>query len=278
MAESTKGVPARLCPEMHDIPVSDIHIKENIRKDYDGVNELAANIRQYGLQQPITVYYLQGEGYIVKMGHRRFLACQKLCAEEPGIFNNIRCIVSDPNNTVMMQLIENVQRQNLSQKELYEALVSLRDQNMTLKQIADVMGKTEKTIKNLFVGINELTAGRELLNFLDSPAGGTIEDIAETKGIPDKQARLDLLRQRQTGAITRAGLRRKARELKQAPDTGADNRDTLLVSTSSDKIIITEKTTSSGVLMGKFRKMASKLIRYLQADDCPYKVIVEQEK
>jgi hypothetical protein len=42
-----------------------------------------------------------------------------------------------------------------------------------------------------------------------------MEDIAETKGIPDKMARLDLLEQRRNGEITRAEIRHKAKTLKE---------------------------------------------------------------
>jgi hypothetical protein len=46
-------------------------------------------------------------------------------------------------------------------------------------------------------------------------AGVTIEDIIETKGIPDKEARLDLLGQRGNGTINRAELRKKTKALKE---------------------------------------------------------------
>ena len=54
-----------------DIPVGDISIKGNVRGEYTGIEELAASIRQHGLLQPITVY-AEGEGFIVKTGHRRY--------------------------------------------------------------------------------------------------------------------------------------------------------------------------------------------------------------
>jgi ParB family chromosome partitioning protein len=158
------------------------------------------------LLQPITVYGVGCEGYFVKTGHRRYLAYQKLNAEEPERFNTILCMVSDAHNIEVIQIIENLQRRDLSAIELYHALSSLRDQGLTLKQIADVTGKSEKSIKNLFVGINETETNTSLKEFLDSPAGGTIDDEA---------ARLDLLNQRASGQISRAELRRKTNELKQ---------------------------------------------------------------
>lgn len=37
-----------------DIPLGDIQIRENVRKEYKDIEELAESIRQHGLLQPIT--------------------------------------------------------------------------------------------------------------------------------------------------------------------------------------------------------------------------------
>jgi ParB family chromosome partitioning protein len=196
-----------------DIPLGDISIKGNVRAKYTNLDELAASIRQHGLLQPITVY-ADEDSFIVKTGHRRYLACKTLYEEEPEKFHHIRCLISGADDTAIIQLVENVQRVDLSQIDLFNALKELKAQGMTLKQIAEVMGKTEKYVKNLFVGINEITGDKELQAFIDSPAGGTIQDVTETKGISNKQERLDLLEQRKNGTINRADLRKKVRELK----------------------------------------------------------------
>ena len=196
-----------------DIPIGDISVKGNVRTEYSGLEELSASIKQYGLLQPITVY-AEGGGFTVKAGHRRYMAYKMLYKQEPERFHSIRCIVSDAYNTVVIQLIENVQRVDLSQIDLFNALSSLREQGMTLRQIADVMGKSEGYIKNLFVGINEIGRNEELQAYIGSHAGVTIQDIAETSTIPDKQERLNLLEERKRETISRSDLRQRARELK----------------------------------------------------------------
>jgi ParB family chromosome partitioning protein len=195
-----------------DIPIGDIAIKGNIRSDYTDIEGLAASIRQHGLLQPITVY-ADEDSFIVKTGHRRYLACKTLYEEEPNRFHHIRCVISDANNTAIIQLVENVQRVDLSQIDLFNALASLREQGMTLRQIAEVMGKTEGYIKSLFVGVNEISKDENLTDLLGD-AGITIRDIAETTGIKDKQERLNLLEQRKNRTINRADLRKKVKELK----------------------------------------------------------------
>jgi ParB family chromosome partitioning protein len=196
-----------------DIPLGDIKICDNVRKSYSGIEELSTSIRQYGLLQPITVYP-EGDYFVVKTGHRRFMAFQKLYVVEPERFHSIRCILSTSENLATIQLVENVQREELSQIDLYNALSNLRENGMTLKQIAEVMGKTEKVIKNLFVGINEIDGDNSLKEFIDSPAGGTINDVAETKCVKNKDDRLKLLEKRKRGEISRAGLRKEIKALK----------------------------------------------------------------
>jgi Ca2+-binding EF-hand superfamily protein len=103
---------------------------------------------------------------------------------------------------------------DLSQTDLFNALSSLREQGMTLRQIAEVMGKTEGYIKNLFVGINEISRNEELQELIGSHAGVTIQDVVETNAIPNKQDRLNLLEEKKKGTIKRSDLRKKVKELK----------------------------------------------------------------
>jgi ParB family chromosome partitioning protein len=198
---------------IRDILVGDITIKENVRTDYNDIEGLKESIRQHGLIQPVTVYR-EGGVYILKTGHRRYMAYQLLYKEAPDQFHSLRCLISNADNIIIVQLIENVQREDLSPIDLYNALSVLRDQGMTLKQIADLMGKDEGYIKKTFVGVNEISRDAELKNAIGY-AGVTIEDIIETKGIPDKEARLDLLGQRGKGKINRAELRKKTKALKE---------------------------------------------------------------
>jgi ParB family chromosome partitioning protein len=198
---------------IRDIPIGDIEIRRNIRQEYTDIEGLKESIQQHGLLQPITVYR-EDDTYIVKTGHRRYKAFQLLSKEEPDIFHSIRCIVSNADNVAVIQLVENVQRVELSQRELYEALSTLREQRLTLKQIAELMGKSEGYIKNLFIGINEISRDQNLKELI-SHAGVTIQDIVETKGVAGDQKRLDLLNARKSGEINRDELRKKAKECKE---------------------------------------------------------------
>jgi ParB family chromosome partitioning protein len=195
-----------------DIPIGDIVIRENVRKDYTGIGELADSIRQHGLLQPITVY-ADGDQFIVKTGHRRFMACQLLYQSEPERFHSIRSIISNAENIAVIQLVENVQREDLSQIDLCNALSALREHGMSHREIALAMGKTEGYIRNLFVSIKEVNNNLQLENLI-CHAGVTLQDVAETKSIPEYSERLELLEKRGNGSLNRAEMREKIKALK----------------------------------------------------------------
>ncbi|MDR2534781.1 MAG: ParB N-terminal domain-containing protein [Treponema sp.] len=196
-----------------DIPIEKISIKKNIRKEYEDIDALKVSIQQYGLLQPIMVYRNSEDSYTIKTGHRRFLAYQSLYHDAPDTFNSIRCIVSDDQNISIVQLIENLQRSDISQQDLFHALVSLKEQGCSLKQIGEIMGQSENSVKVIFTGINEIKQDPHLQAYIESP-GGTIRDVVDTKGIPNRIERLDLLEQRKAGVLTRAEMRQKTRSLK----------------------------------------------------------------
>jgi ParB family chromosome partitioning protein len=206
--------------KVREIPIGDIRMKANVRTEYIDIEELAESIRLYGLLQPFTVYR-DGEGYAVKTGHRRFLACQQLADKYPDRFTNIPCIISDEDNAAIVQLVENIQRTDLTGAEMSDALTKLKNQGLSHKQIAEFLGKQEGYVKNLFMGVNAVNKSEKLKEAI-SHAGMTLEDINATKQVPDEQQRLALLEQRKEGNITRKEMYQKAQELK---DTGPSLSD-----------------------------------------------------
>lgn len=65
------------------VKLDDIEVKYNPRKLFNGIDELAKNIKELGLLQPLTVASKEGNGkYILLDGQRRFQALQKLKQKE----------------------------------------------------------------------------------------------------------------------------------------------------------------------------------------------------
>jgi len=196
-----------------DIPIGEIQIKDNIRKEYTDLDELQASIREFGLIQPITVYK-EGDVYFVKTGHRRFMAYKELYKKDRDRFHSIRCIITDNDNIVEIQLVENLLRVDISQLDFAYALNALKEKGMTHKEIANVLGKSEGHIKNLFMGINEINKYPALKDLI-SQFKVTIQEIADTKGIKNMQDRLDILKKRGNKEITLTKMKEAVKAIKE---------------------------------------------------------------
>lgn len=95
---------------------------DGVRDDPGDVSGLAATIAEQGLLQPLGVMPSGGGRYRVVYGNRRRAAAVQLGLEK------VPCILLDPDDptTLLQQLTENVQRQNLNDIEQARAFARLR--------------------------------------------------------------------------------------------------------------------------------------------------------
>ena len=86
----------------------------------DGLRELAASIRAYGILQPLTVRRIQ-QGYELVAGERRLRAARMAGLRE------VPCLVAqvDEEDSALLALIENLQRRDLDCWEEAEAIARL---------------------------------------------------------------------------------------------------------------------------------------------------------
>jgi len=197
---------------VRDIPIGEIVVRQNVREnDGTDIDELKASIRSVGLLQPITVYK-DGDGYVCVIGHRRLRAYKELYQEEPNKYHSIKAIVTDNANVIVRQLIENVQRSDLKQIELYKALKELKSQGLNYKQIAQVIGKSEGYIKNLFSGIKEVEATKEHIELIESDAV-SLADFAEVRRVKDANKKRALIKARAEGKLSQKQLRTVAKKV-----------------------------------------------------------------
>jgi ParB/RepB/Spo0J family partition protein len=120
----------------------------NERRQFTGLNELAASIRQFGIVEPLTVMPHEGDTYRIITGHRRFRA-----AKLAGL-SSVEVIIRDAEEervTRLKSLVSNVQRQDLNPVDLAEALQSRLDDDASLTQrkLANVIGKDEQWISSM---------------------------------------------------------------------------------------------------------------------------------
>lgn len=109
------------------------------------IEELAESIREHGLLQPIVVRPIEENMYEIIAGERRFRALQMNQMTEAEVL--VRQL--DDEETAVVALIENIQRENLSaveEAEAYKKLLAF--EGITQAELAKSVGKSQSFIAN----------------------------------------------------------------------------------------------------------------------------------
>jgi ParB family chromosome partitioning protein len=131
-----------------EIPLSEIApnpAQPRTHFDEAQLNELAESIKSIGLIQPITVRCLAPQSYQIIAGERRYRASQM--AGQTAIPAYVR--EADDNQTLLMALVENVQREDLDAIEIalsYQRLMTELD--LTQEEVSDKVGKSRSAVTN----------------------------------------------------------------------------------------------------------------------------------
>lgn len=113
--------------------------------DSSKIIELAESIDEHGLLQPIVVRPIEENMYEIIAGERRFRALQSLHKSQADVI--IRHINDE--ETAVVALIENIQRENLSAVEEAEAYKKLLEiGGTTQSELAKSLGKSQSFIAN----------------------------------------------------------------------------------------------------------------------------------
>lgn len=135
--------------ELRNIKLEEIHPDPQQPRqmfDQEALAELAASIREHGIIQPLVVAPIQGGGYRIVAGERRYRAAKDAGLDKvPAI---VRTLTDQ--HKLELSLIENLQRRDLTAIETATAYAKLRDQfNLSLEQIGErVGGKSASAISN----------------------------------------------------------------------------------------------------------------------------------
>jgi len=110
------------------------------------IAELATSIKEQGLLQPIVVRKISGQKYQIISGERRFRALKHLSWQDAPVI--IRDDVDDK-KMLELALVENIQRENLSDIETALSLKKLVDEyGYTHEQLSERFGKSRTLITN----------------------------------------------------------------------------------------------------------------------------------
>ncbi len=202
--------------ELLHLPVEAVHPnprQPRRRFEPEATTGLAASIRHQGVLQPVVVRARPDGGYELIAGERRWRA-----AREAGV-PTIPAVVrdADDRDALLLGLVENVARENLSPVEEARAYAALIDEfELSLGDVAERVGRSKPSVSNR---LRLLELPEEVLWML--ARGELTEGHARAVlALPDDDARRRLAKR-----IARDGMTVRAAE-KAAQDGGARRRRT----------------------------------------------------
>jgi ParB family chromosome partitioning protein len=203
--------------ELLHLPVEAVHPnprQPRRRFEPEATSGLAASIRHQGVLQPVVVRPRPDGGYELIAGERRWRAAREAGVPTiPAVVRN-----ADDRDTLLLGLVENVARENLSPVEEARAYASLIDEfELSLGEVAERVGRSKPSVSNR---VRLLELPEDVLWML--ARGDLTEGHARAVlALPDDDARRRLARK-----ITQDGLTVRAAE-KAARDGGARRRRTV---------------------------------------------------
>ena len=134
--------------ELAELPVDQIHPnprQPRRRFEPDAASGLASSIRTQGLLQPVVVRPRAAGGWELIAGERRWRAAKEAgLGTLPALVRN-----ADDRDTLLLSLVENVAREQLSPVEEARAYALLIDEfDLSLGDVAERVGKAKPTISN----------------------------------------------------------------------------------------------------------------------------------
>ena len=134
--------------ELLHLPVESVHAnprQPRRRFEPEATSGLAASIRHQGVLQPVVVRPRPAGGYELVAGERRWRAARE--AGVPTIPAVVRDV--DDRDTLLLGLVENVARENLSPVEEARAYALLMDEfELSLGDVAERVGRSKPSVSN----------------------------------------------------------------------------------------------------------------------------------
>lgn len=195
-------------PELVHLPVEAIHPnprQPRRRFEPEAASGLAASIRHQGVLQPIVVRRREAGGFELIAGERRWRAAR--AAGIPTLPALVRDV--EDGESLLLGLVENVAREQLSPVEEARAYASLVDEfELSLGEVAERVGRSKSAVSNR---LRLLELPEEVLWML--ARGDLTEGHARAVlSLPDDDARTRLARRIAQEGLSVRAAERAARE------------------------------------------------------------------
>ncbi len=182
------------------------------------LEDLMNSIKEHGILQPITVSRADG-GYEIIAGERRFRAAKMLgLATIPAVIRE-----TDPQDKLVLALIENIQREDLNPLEEARAYGRLFSEfGLTQEAVAKQVGKARSTVANTVRLLELPNEVQEAIAAGIVPSGSARAMLA----LPDVESQLAFFRKLVAGNMTsreaEAGVRSAGGRSRKDPAVLAD--------------------------------------------------------
>ncbi|HXY84869.1 MAG TPA: ParB/RepB/Spo0J family partition protein [Gaiellaceae bacterium] len=189
--------------ELAEVPVDAIHPnprQPRRRFDAEAGNGLAESVRAQGVVQPVLLRSRTTGGYELIAGERRWRA-----ARDAGL-KTVPAVIreADDRDTLLLGLVENVARENLSPVEEARAFAMLLDEfDLSLGDVAEQVGKSKPAVSN---SVRLLELPEDVLAMVDRKQL-TEGHARAVLAVPDHEGRRKLARE-----IVRKGMSVRAAE------------------------------------------------------------------
>jgi ParB/RepB/Spo0J family partition protein len=201
--------------QVREVPLVLIDEITNVRSSYDeeGIRQLAASIEKQGLLQPVILSEM-GTRYGIQAGHRRVRAFKLLGRDAiPAL------VKPSPEVLAEIQLIENIQREDLSPADLEIGVKDLVARYGSQEAVAELLMKSKQWVSNVIAAAGAREAVGPILEqhgVKNSLPSGHLRDIAS---LPEGD-RLKAAKEALSSGGGKRAFRRaaeKAREKRSAP-------------------------------------------------------------
>lgn len=134
--------------------IDEVVSHDQVRKSFDDLDDLAASIKELGVQVPINVRERDRDGhYVILQGERRWRAAKLAgLTKIPAIVDESAI---DEEKRMLMQLTENIQRDDMRPLEIAKAFRALTDVGLTAAKIAKRLGRSHQFVST-YLHLNEL--------------------------------------------------------------------------------------------------------------------------
>lgn len=212
-------------PEFGNLALDKIIVRDQVRTEFDedSLRELAADVADRGILQPLTVRKTE-DGFVLVAGERRLRAAKLAQLDSVPVL--ISTMSEDEHHAA--QLAENIQREELTTFETAKAIRNLYDLGNSLTEISDMVHKSKSWVSKRLAASHPNLAW-QATQLLEK---GITEDLELILAI-DQIAKLDyyeaqlIARQVAEGKAGRETVRQKLTDVREKEAARAKQREAI---------------------------------------------------